>query len=130
MADKTGRIVDEKGSITVYFDGACPLCRREIGVYRNMTGAEHIVWEDVSAAGRDQIAADLTRVTAIRRFHVRRRDGRLVSGALAFSELWRAFPTLSWLGRVTSLPGIRHAAEATYRCFLLIRPFVQRITPR
>ncbi len=31
-------------SCTVYYDGTCPLCRREIAFYRRCAGATSIVW--------------------------------------------------------------------------------------
>ena len=120
----------EANQLTVYFDGACPLCRREISFYRRFRGADEIEWVNVSSVAGGQVEADLSRRAALRRFHVRRRDGRLSSGAAAFAELWMALPSLSWLGRFLALPGIRHVAEGLYRGFLLVRPLLQRMTPR
>ncbi len=120
----------EANQLTVYFDGACPLCRREISFYRRFRGAEDIAWVDVSDGSGGHVEADLSRRAALRRFHVRRRDGGLSSGAAAFAELWMALPSLSWLGRSLALPGIRHVTEGLYRVFLVVRPLLQRMTPR
>ena len=111
---------------TVYFDGACPLCRREIGFYRKQRGAEAIDWVDVSA-DPEKTGADLSCAAALKRFHVRDETGALTSGAAAFSALWRRLPAFAWLGRLSSLPLISHVAEGAYRLFLRIRPAMQKI---
>jgi predicted DCC family thiol-disulfide oxidoreductase YuxK len=112
---------------TVYFDGACPLCRREIAVYQNADGAADVQWVDVAAVSEGGVVApDLAHDAALARFHVRRANGELLSGAAAFAALWLALPRWRWLGRFVSLPGVRHLAEGAYRAFLLIRPAIQR----
>jgi len=40
-------------ALTVYFDGACPLCRREIAHYRSRDRAARIAFLDI-AADRDR----------------------------------------------------------------------------
>ncbi len=77
--------------ITVYYDGACPVCRREIGFYRARTGGA-VEYCDVATAACP--APDLSREDALQRFHVRLGDGTLVSGAGAFLALWRE---MGWL---------------------------------
>ncbi len=104
----------------VYFDGGCPLCRREIGWYRSRPSRTPIEWVDVSAATCDP-AGDLCRSDAMRVFHVRCADGRLVRGAHAFALLWQRYPGLRWPGAVAALPGVRHALELMYRAFLRVR---------
>ncbi|MGI9523759.1 MAG: thiol-disulfide oxidoreductase DCC family protein [Hyphomicrobiaceae bacterium] len=124
------RPCNDTESLTVYFDGACPLCRREINVYRRMRGSDSIEWVDLSNQSGEQVSPDLSKQSALRRFHVRGHDGTLFSGAAAFAQLWMAVPSLSWLGRLVALPGIRHAAEVSYRAFLIVRPLLQKMTPR
>ena len=37
-----------KKNLTVYFDGDCPMCSREVSVYKNKKGAADIYWIDVT----------------------------------------------------------------------------------
>lgn len=116
--------------LTVFFDGACPLCRAEIGVYRNCTGSERIAFVDVAAASDGDVAPGLNRETALARFYVRRADGSLASGAAGFAQLWLLLPGWRWLGRIVSLSGANTLAELAYRGFLVLRPSLQWIVRR
>ena len=111
---------------TVYFDGACPLCSREIGAYRRLEGAAGICWVDVHGAAEAGPAADLSREQAMARFHVRAVDGTLVSGGAAFVLLWRQLPSLHWLAVIASHPPVSWCVEPAYRLFLRLRPWLTR----
>ena len=115
------------GSLSVYFDGACPLCTAEIAVYRRRS--EDVAFVDVSDPATG-LPADLPRALALSRFHVREPDGELLSGAAAFAALWRRTPGFRWLGRLAALPGLSLLFEGAYRGFLVIRPAIQRLVRR
>ncbi|PWE18868.1 DUF393 domain-containing protein [Marinicauda salina] len=110
----------------VYYDGACPLCRAEIGFYRDR-GAE-ACFRNIAEA--DAPPPELSRDAALKRFHVRRPDGRLVSGAAAFAELWKSMPGWRWLGHVAAVPPFVWIGEGLYRAFLIVRPSLQRLARR
>jgi len=111
--------------LTVYYDGACPLCRREIAFYERLDRAGQVAWCDVGSVEADGLAAGgLTRETALRRLHVRRPDGTLVSGAAAFVEIWKRLPRFGWLARLARLPGMPWVMEGTYDGFLRVRPWL------
>jgi len=112
-------------ALTVYYDGACPLCRMEISHYRKQEGAERIAFVDVEQA-QDAPGPDLTREAALARFHVRGADGALVSGAAAFTRVWSALPRWRWAARLAALPGALWLLERAYRGFLPLRPFIAR----
>lgn len=116
---------NDRAPSTVYFDGSCPLCRAEIAAYKRVDQAGACRFVDVS----DPAAAvpdDLTRDEAMRRFHVRAADGRLLSGAAAFVEVWSRLPSWRWAARIASWPGVLVLLEAGYRLFLPVRPFLSR----
>lgn len=114
--------------LTVYFDGSCPLCRREIDMYRRLPQAMNLTWVDVSA-GQD-LGGVLSCEAAMARFHVRDSQGRLFSGAAAFSCLWRVFPGWRWLGLLSAWPPLSWLFEGAYRLFLPLRPSLQRMARR
>jgi len=115
--------------MTVYFDGACPLCRAEIGYYQNQNGAEYIEFLDVSA--NDGALPDgLTRAQAMARFHVRNADGDLLSGAAAFVHIWRTLPGWRRAARIASLPGAMTVMEFGYVSFLRVRPLISKFFGR
>jgi len=106
---------------TVYFDGACPLCRREIDHYRRQAQGAPVAWVDVSTCHAAELGADLDRAAALARMHVRRADGQLVSGAAAFAEIWRRLPAYAWLARLAAWPRLLAVMEAGYVGFLKLR---------
>ena len=123
------RVEPEPPRTTVYFDGSCPLCRAEIGHYRRSDREGALCFVDVS--GEDGVAPPgVSRQQALERFHVRARDGRLVSGAAAFVEVWASLPRWRWAARAASLPGALPVLEAGYRLFLPLRPRIARLLGR
>ena len=114
------------GCATVYYDGACPLCSREIATYRRLEGAESLRWVDITTASTQELGGDLSREQALSRFHVRDEQGRLVSGAAGFVAIWRRLPGLRWLAWVAARPPVSWLLEPAYRGFLRIRPYLTR----
>jgi predicted DCC family thiol-disulfide oxidoreductase YuxK len=121
--------VHEPPPLTVLYDGACPLCRREIGVYRGLQPNAPVCFADVSDPTL-QLPSGTTREQLLARFHVRDSDGQLLSGAQAFLALWAALPGWRWLALVGRLPGATWAMERLYRIFLRWRPALQRWASR
>jgi len=113
----------KRPEITVFYDGGCGLCRREVAFYRRLDGAGRIGWTDV-AAGDSGAACPLDRAAALARLHLQRADGSLASGAEAFVEIWRRLPGFRHLARLARLPGALRLLEAGYRGFLKIRPWL------
>lgn len=116
-------------TLTVLYDGACPLCRREIGVYRHLRSDAPVCFADVSDAAAS-LPSGTTRQQLLARFHVQRHDGELLSGAQAFLALWSVLPGWRWLARVGRLPGAAWLMERAYRFFLRVRPTLQRWASR
>ena len=114
---------------TVYFDGSCPLCRAEIGYYRRKDQVGALCFIDISEAGATP-PEGIPQQRAMKRFHVRASDRRVLVGAAAFVEVWTRLPRWRWVARTASLPGALIALELGYRMFLPVRPFISRVFGR
>jgi len=123
---KNSKSVDDTSQLTVYYDGSCPLCSKEINWYQKHSVSKSIEWHDVSQSSEERVATDLATAEALRRFHVRKHDGSVVSGAAAFSELWLCVPKFKPIGTLLKVPIFSHVAELVYRLFLKVRPLMQR----
>jgi predicted DCC family thiol-disulfide oxidoreductase YuxK len=116
-------MVTERSPSIVYFDGSCPLCRAEIGIYHRNDRDGALCFVDISAESAS-VPAGLARRRALERFHVRNEKGQLFSGAAAFAEVWDRLPGWRWAARMAGFPGAMAALELGYRLFLPIRPFL------
>ena len=112
--------------LTLYYDGGCPVCTREIGFYRRRPGAGNIRWIDLAQCTDGDLGEDLSREAAYARLHARLPDGELLSGARAFAALWQALPAFRLAGRAAALPGVVRALEWGYRGFLRLRRLWRR----
>jgi len=128
VTEPVNKVATESPPLTVLYDGACPLCRREIGIYRALQPLRSdspVCFADVSDAALP-LPPGTTREQLLARFHVRGRDGELLSGAQAFLALWAALPGWRWLALAGRVPGAAWLMERAYRLFLRWRPTLQR----
>jgi predicted DCC family thiol-disulfide oxidoreductase YuxK len=109
--------------LTVWFDGACPLCRREIALFRRLDRGRVIRFEDVSGADAN---CPVGRAQLLARFHAQEAGQPMVSGAAAFAAMWRAIPVLRPFGEFARSPVVLWALERVYAVFLIVRPRLQK----
>jgi predicted DCC family thiol-disulfide oxidoreductase YuxK len=107
--------------VTVWYDGDCPLCSREIALMRRLDRRAEIAFVDLSGAAGE---CPVDRQDLLARLHAEE-DGRLVSGAEAFAAMWRAIPVLRPLGLLARNPTVLDLLERGYLRFLKVRPKLQ-----
>lgn len=110
--------------VRVWYDGACPLCLREIALMRRLDRRGAITFVDV-ASGADP-SCPIDRADLLARFHAEE-DGVIHSGAAAFAAMWRAIPLLRPLGLAARNRAVLRVLEAAYVRFLKVRPRLQRL---
>lgn len=103
--------------ITVYYDGKCGLCSREIGYFKKRKPKRPIVWHDIANAPSLLADTGLSQSDALLYMRVRDETGVLRTGVDAFITLWGQFAGWSLLARLGSLPGIYTFADRLYRGF-------------
>jgi predicted DCC family thiol-disulfide oxidoreductase YuxK len=105
-------------SLTVFYDGGCPMCRREIAHYQHLAGAGAIDWQDIAQSPEVLAAHGLAWTEAMQRLHVCTAVGQCVSGVEAFVEIWQRLPRYRWAARaVRAMPGLLALLEWAYRHF-------------
>ena len=112
--------------LTVWHDGGCPLCRREIALMRRLDRRGAITFVDVADP---DASCPIDRAALLARFHARE-DGEVLSGAAAFAAMWRAIPVLRPVGLAARSPLVLAGLEAAYRVFLRARPALQALARR
>ncbi len=112
--------------LTVWHDGDCPLCAREIALMRRLDRAGAIDFVDATDG---DVGCPIDRADLLARFHARE-DGVMLSGAAAFAAMWRAIPVLRPLGLAARQPWVLALLERVYRQFLRVRPKLQRLATR
>ena len=110
--------------VKVWFDGACPLCRREIAFLRRLDRDGRIHFIDVSESA--DLSCPIDRADLLARFHAEE-DGQILSGAAAFAAMWRAIPLLRPIGLLARNRLVLAVFERLYRVFLRVRPRLQRL---
>ena len=120
-------------TLTVLYDGACPLCRREMAHIKGLAlrrPESGLCFLDISQDTEGTAAFSDDRTALLTRFHVQRADGSRLDGAAAFVAMWSRLPGWRWLARLARLPGMLTLLEAAYRGFLKLRPALQAIARR
>ena len=115
--------------LRVFYDGGCPLCRREIAFLKRRDDADRLDLVDISIAD-GEVAPGLSCRRALARMHVATADGRVVSGARAFLEMWGAIDRYRPVVRVLKTPPLPWLMEGLYRVFLVVRPALQGLARR
>lgn len=109
--------------LQIWFDGGCPLCRREIALMRRLDRRGRIDFIDAS---QPEQPCPIDRSELLARFHARE-DGVMLSGAAAFAAMWRAIPLLRPLGLIARNRLVLRLLERAYVRFLKVRPSLQKL---
>ena len=111
--------------ITVYYDGLCPLCSREIAHYRARATGAPVSFVDLTKPDFDPLQHGVDAGRAREILHVKVGQ-ELRTGLNAAIAMWEVIPAYRWLGRLARLPVIYGLTNACYRVFARFRPYLQR----
>jgi len=103
--------------ITVFYDGKCGLCSREIEFFKRRTPRSSVVFRDIA---RDPDALDgreITQAEALMIMHVEDEAGQVHLGVDAFAVMWGQYRGWSLLTKTVSSPLVYPLAKSLYRYF-------------
>jgi predicted DCC family thiol-disulfide oxidoreductase YuxK len=101
--------------LTVLFDGACPLCRREVETLRRRDqGRGRLAFVDVDDPSYDPAGhGGVSYADAMGRMHAIRADGSVIRDVEVFRQAY-ALVDQGWLYAPTRWPLLRPLVEAIY----------------
>ena len=111
--------------LTVYFDGECPICRREIDLMKIFNRRERLQFIDFSTSSYRPTDHGLNQCDLGRVIHARWSDGTLISGVEVFRETWEAIG-LGFLARISRRPIINKLLVKAYAWFARNRLWLTR----
>ncbi len=103
------------GKVVMYYDGACPICSREVAFYQCLDRDGRVAWRNLHDAGAELSALGVSHDAAMGSLHVRDASGRLHRGVRSFPVIWRELPWFRYLAPLFRLPGVTPVAERVYR---------------
>ncbi len=115
----------EERRLTVFYDGACPICTTEVRFYRAQAGGEEIDWVNLHFASEEDLKG-LDREKALGRLHARDGKGEILQGVPAFAAAMERIPRFARFGRLLRIAPVSWIFQGLYAVFLRLRPLVQR----
>jgi predicted DCC family thiol-disulfide oxidoreductase YuxK len=112
----TAAVSSNSPDLEVFYDGGCPLCRREMAVLKTWDRRGRIAFTDIDAAGFDAQALGKSQQELMDRIHGRLPNGDWVTGVEVFRRLYSA-AGFGPLVALTRLPVISWTLDWGYRIF-------------
>ena len=103
--------------LTVYYDGKCGLCRREIEYYRRVAPDGRFVWLDIATDPAGLAGLDISQADALRRLHARDASGSIYVGVAAFIAIWQRLNYWRYLAMIVKLPLLQPFVAFAYDRF-------------
>lgn len=104
--------------ITVYYDGKCGLCRREISHYQRIAPEGLFNWVEITSNPAPFLAKGFRVEEGLKALHVEDETGKMHIGVAAFIIIWSKLPR-PWplLAALFHVPLLLPLAEKIYAVF-------------
>ncbi|HHC74093.1 MAG TPA: DUF393 domain-containing protein [Thiothrix sp.] len=101
----------------MFYDGGCPLCRKEVAHYIKLDRQQRIAWLDIHADPSALEPYAISQASAMQRLHALDRQGKVQSGAWAFATIWADLPYYRHLATVVRTLRLLPLIDFAYRHF-------------
>ena len=99
--------------LTVFFDGACPICAREIALMKRLDRKRQLAFCDFSCPDYDAASIGFAPSELGRVIHARWADGSAITGVEVFRAMWDAVG----LGLLTKLSCLSFVELVLFRAY-------------
>jgi predicted DCC family thiol-disulfide oxidoreductase YuxK len=103
--------------ITVFYDGKCGLCRREIAYYKRIAPEGILLWQDITVDASMLENLGIAYKDGLKLLHAQDIQGKMHVGVDAFLLIWRHIPRWRILGKIVAIPFVYLFAKAFYQLF-------------
>lgn len=103
-------------SVTMLYDGGCPLCSKEVAHYKRRDKHSRVNWVDIDADSQPLAQYGISQEAAMKRLHVIHNE-KIVIGAPAFAAIWSQLPGYRLLVPVVKLKPIMWVLTKLYNWF-------------
>ena len=119
--------------LTIFFDGGCPLCRREVDFLQSRNQKGHLGFVDINSSDFSlDLKYGITYKQAMERIHALKIDGSVIKDIKVFQEAYDLIG-LGWIYAPTKLPILDKFIEfiyglwAKYRLKITFRPSIEKL---
>ena len=103
--------------ITVFYDGQCGLCLKEINHYKKIAPPNIFEWKDITLSANFLLSENISRTESLKRLHAKDAKGKLHTGIDAFILIWCQLKCWKVMALIIRLPVIYHFAGWLYEKF-------------
>lgn len=107
--------------LTVFYDGACALCRRQASFWGRLDKQGAIDWRDISQDARELLGTGISHRQTLGQLHARTAEGKVLRGGRAIAALLQELPRWHLLGKLAALPPFLWILELLYRSVSVLR---------
>ena len=119
--------------LTIFFDGGCPLCKREVDFLQSRDQKKYLKFIDINSSNFGlEINYGITYKQAMERIHALKNDGSFIKDIEVFQEAYHLIG-LGWIYAPTKLPIIDKLFEFIYRLWaknrlnITFRPSIEKL---
>ncbi len=121
--------MNPEAKLTIYYDGLCHLCSREIEHYRQRMNRiphpETVSFVDITLPDFNPVQEGIDPEMVHRTMHVKE-NNQIITGVDAFLTIWRYIPGYRWLYHIVRLPILYTLSKMSYALFARIRPLLPK----
>lgn len=107
----------QKELITVYYDGKCGMCSKEIRYYKKIAPNNIFDWQDITVSTQSLKQSGVSLTEGLKYLHVKNTEGKLLIGVDAFICIWQQLPYWRYLAYLVKLPILKQIVTVIYKTF-------------
>jgi predicted DCC family thiol-disulfide oxidoreductase YuxK len=109
----------DRSPIVIWYDGACPVCRRSRDWCRRRDPSDTLDFRDFRTSADEELP--VSRALAESSMWVRQPDGSLLGGFEGWRRILAELPGWRWLASISGMPPMRWFGPPAYRLIARLR---------